>query len=157
MRARGGSNHTLEIVVAAMCLGSAACEGGTGGAAELSWKLRPASSALEDKFVDCESGQDGTGPVDAIRLHWDVDGDIGEDQWSCGDSHGVTGFALPSGSGLFWVEPLCEGGPATPASYIAPAVERRSVISGDTVSLGTIELVVQVSDCTLVECICAAN
>src|SRR4051794_6341000 len=47
------------------------CDTVSGGAVELSWKLRPASSSLEDKFVDCNSGHDGTGPVARIRLHWE--------------------------------------------------------------------------------------
>ena len=52
----------------------AACTQVDGGAVELSWKLRPASSSLPDKFVDCEPGLDGTSPVTRIRLDWEVIG-----------------------------------------------------------------------------------
>ena len=38
-------------------------------------------------------------------------------------------------------------GPATAASYIAPAAEQRRVIVGDTVSLGAVEIVVVVTSC----------
>ena len=37
---------------------------------------------------------------------------------------------------------------------IAPAPERRMVIAGDTVSLGAVELVLQVSSCNQQPCIC---
>ena len=40
-----------------LCLSVHGCEDVRRGAVELSWKLRPASSDLEDKFVDCDSGQ----------------------------------------------------------------------------------------------------
>jgi hypothetical protein len=141
---------------------STACGEVDGGAVELSWKLRPASSALEDKFVDCDSGQVGTGPVISMRLDWTVDvmvngqieQQVASEEWPCRDSHGVTGFVLPEGSALFSITPLCGFGPADEASYIAPAVEQRSVIVGDTVSLGAVELVVQVSDCSVQRCIC---
>src|SRR5262245_1773039 len=46
------------------------CDTVDGGAVELSWKLRPASSSLPDKFVECESGKDGTGVITKIRLEW---------------------------------------------------------------------------------------
>lgn len=147
--------------MATLCAG-AACGNVDGGAVELSWKFRPASSALEDKFVDCESGLDGTGRVTEVRLDWTVnvvvDGQIepqvASEQWPCGDSHGVTGFVLPEGSALFSIVPLCETGPADPASFVAPAVEERPVIVGDTVSLGAVQLIVQVSDCGVQPCIC---
>lgn len=141
---------------------SAACGNVDGGAAELSWKLRPASSAFEDKFVDCESDQIGTGPVTAIRLDWTVNVDVGGqiepqfdfEEWPCNDSHGVTGFVLPEGSALFSITPVCESGPANTSTFVAPAVEQRRVIVGDTVSLGAVELIVQVSDCGVQPCIC---
>lgn len=143
-------------------IGAGACENVDGGAAELSWALRPASSALEEPFVSCNSNEEGTGPITAIRLDWTVeivvDGmleqHVDSESWPCNDSYGVTGFVLPEGSALFSVSPLCEFGPADPASYIAPAVEQRRVIVGDTVNLGAIELIVQVSDCDVAPCIC---
>src|SRR5689334_12951978 len=131
-----------------LCLAVHGCDDVAGGAVELSWKLRPASSSDDDKFVDCDSGKSGTGPVRRIRLDWEVDGVRDFKSWLCSDNHGVTGFDLPApGEALLWVTPECEDGPALPATYIAPAPERRRVILGDTVSLGAVELVVAVSYC----------
>src|SRR4051794_39565575 len=70
MRANSRSNRS--VLVGILCA-LAACGDVDGGAVELSWKLRPASSALEDKFVNCRSDEDGTGTVTAIRLDWTVD------------------------------------------------------------------------------------
>ena len=130
---------------------------------ELSWKLRPASSDLPDKFVECTSGEIGTNPVTKMRLEWSVRTDddrvvFGTDEWPCDDSHGVTGFDLPAGTALLSVKPVCGEEPnefdALPASYIAPAAEQRRVSRGDTVSLGAVELVVVVSYCGDQSCIC---
>jgi hypothetical protein len=153
MRRKSGSNRAkagFVLALAVLC----GCENVDGGAAELSWRLRPASSSLEDKFVDCDSQKDGTNPVTAIRLEWVVEQQSASEEWPCNDSHGVTGFVLPPGSALFSVAPRCESGDANRASFVAPAVEQRTVIVGDTVNLGAIELVVQVSDCTVQACIC---
>ena len=126
-----------------------------GGAVELSWKLRPASSSLPDKFVGCTSGQAGTGPVTRIRLDWEVVGkSSGFASWRCDDNHGVTGFDLPEGDALLSVTPECVEGPANPAAFVAPPPEQRNVILGDTVSLGAVELVVEVSYCGQQPCIC---
>lgn len=149
---RNSRSNRYVLVIALIFVG--ACSGVEGGAVELSWKLRPASSNLENKFVDCNSGEAGTGPVTAIRLDWTVDQQTDHEQWPCGDSHGVTGFVLPVGSALFSISPVCGTVAADPASYIAPAVEQRDVILGDTVSLGAVELVVQVTDCDTQHCIC---
>jgi hypothetical protein len=139
------------------------CDKVDGGAVELSWKLRPASSDLPDKFVACRSGQVGTNPVTKMRLQWSVRTDDNElvqgtDEWPCDDSHGVTGFDLPPGTALLSVKPVCGVAPnefdAVPDSYIAPAAEQRRVNLGDTVSLGAVELVVVVSYCPDQSCIC---
>src|SRR5678815_3112983 len=151
MRRNSGSNRYV-VVIALIFVG--ACSGVDGGAVELSWKLRPASSVLQDKFVDCDSGEDGTGPVTAMRLEWTVDQQTDHEQWPCSDSHGVTGFVLPVGHALFSISPVCGDAAANSASYIAPAVEQRDVILGDTVSLGAMEVVVQVTDCSTQDCIC---
>jgi hypothetical protein len=131
-----------------------ACVPVDGGAVELSWKLRPASSSLPDKFVDCASGLEGTNPVTRIRLDWDVDGEQGSASWRCDDNHGVTGFDLPEGTALLSIAPECAEGLASSSTYTAPAPEKRRVISGDTVSLGAVELVLRVFYCTEQPCIC---
>ena len=133
---------------------ASACVPVDGGAVELSWKLRPASSDLPDKFVNCTSGLDGTNPVTRIRLNWDVEGQLGSASWRCDDNHGVTGFDLPEGDALLSVTPECVEGPANPAAFVAPPPEQRNVILGDTVSLGAVELVVEVSYCGQQPCIC---
>lgn len=127
------------------------CDTVSGGAVELSWKLRPASSSLEDKFVDCDSGKPGTRPVRDMVLHWRVATDDGVDEgfraWNCEFNHGVTGFDLAPGMAQLWVTPACANGDADPDTYIAPATVERSVNRGETVSLGAVELVVSVSEC----------
>lgn len=148
------SRRTRMMIATALCLAVHGCESVNGGAVELSWKLRPASSSLEDKFVDCASGKPGTNPVTHIRLDWDMGSTSGSDTWLCSDNHGVTGFDLPEGEALLSVTPMCGAEPALPASYIAPAPERRTVIRGDTVSLGAVELVLLVSYCDDQPCIC---
>jgi hypothetical protein len=178
MHDESGSNHPgrsarpvggrgawpTRVAAATLCLLVHGCDTVQGGAVELSWKLRPASSSLEDKFVDCDSGRDGTGPVTAIRLHWQVENDStdpagkeGSQAWSCDDNHGVTGFALAEGTANLWVTPECAAGTAASNTYIAPAIVQRSVIRGDTVSLGAVELVVSVTSCATAPCICGAE
>jgi len=139
-----------------LLLALGACVPVDGGAVELSWKLRPASSAMPDKFVECASGLDGTNPVERIRLSWDVEGTErdGSTSWRCDDNHGVTGFDLPEGPALLSIAPECAEGPASPAAYTAPPPEMRRVISGDTVSLGAVELILRVSYCGEQPCIC---
>jgi hypothetical protein len=141
-----------------LCLSVHGCENVQGGAVELSWKLRPASSSLEDKFVDCDSGREDTGPVAYIRLDWEVRGQQGFTRWECDDNHGTTGFDLPEGAALLRVTPEClegeEAQAARPDSYIAPAAEQRGVIPGDTISLGAVEIIVVVTDCRAQSCIC---
>lgn len=146
---------------------SCACDKVEGGAVELSWKLRPASSDSPDKFVDCKTGVkvDVEGrlvelEVDKIQLEWTVQTTdnrfiTGTDAWSCDDSHGVTGFDLPPGTALLSVKPIClNDSEPFPGSYIAPAAEQRRVNLGETISLGAVEVVVAVSYCDRQSCIC---
>ncbi|MDX2088384.1 MAG: hypothetical protein SFX73_11065 [Kofleriaceae bacterium] len=144
-----GSSGLLALLLAS-------CIDVDGGAVELSWKLRPSSSSLPDKFVDCDSRSrfPETGPVTRIRLDWEVGDRVGFESWRCDDNHGVTGFDLPEGPALLWVTPECLDGAADPRTYIAPAPEARRVILGDTVSLGAVEVVVNVSYCGQQPCIC---
>ena len=174
MRDESGSNHgcraagpvacAIRVAIVTLCLAVHGCDSVNGGAVELSWKLRPASSALSNKFVDCDPGSDEQGrrPVTQIRLNWQVSvGDTvkqGSRSWRCQDNHGATGFELPQGMADLSVTPEC--GPsgnvveAAPNTYIAPAILQRSVTLGDTVSLGAVELVVAVSSCSSQPCIC---
>jgi len=162
-RTRLGGQIARRFALTTACLLVHGCDTVDGGAVELSWALRPASSDLSDKFVNCKSDEPGTNPVTKIRLEWSVrtadDREVtGTDEWPCDDSHGVTGFDLPTGTALLSVKPVCGEQPnefdALPASYIAPAAEQRRVTLGDTVSLGAVELVVVVSYCGDQSCIC---
>jgi hypothetical protein len=131
-----------------LCLLVHGCDTGTGGAVELSWKLRPASSRLDQRFVTCDPGLPGAGIVDQIRLHWSVGGVDGSRAWDCNANHGATGFDLDEGLAQLWVTPECAGNvPAAGDTYTAPAIVERNVIRGETVSLGAVELVVAVSNC----------
>lgn len=148
-------------IATALCLAVHGCAEVDGGAVELSWKLRPASSSLADKFVDCDlAGDDGvrppgiTGSVTRIRLDWQVGERDGFASWPCDDNHGVTGFDLPEGDALLSVTPECGDVPASPDTYTAPAPVQRRVNLGDTVSLGAVELVLQVSYCGSQPCVC---
>lgn len=151
------ASATRMALATVLCLGVHGCEAVNGGAVELSWKLRPASGDIEDKFVSCDVGDpDVPGPqrVTHIRLDWEVGGQSGQDRWECEENHGVTGFDLPQGLALLSVTPECaEGRAASESSYIAPAAEQRRVIVGDTVGLGAVELVVVVANCNG-NCIC---
>ena len=128
------------------------CADVQGGAVELSWKLRAATGS-EETFIDtCTPRNAGT--IKNIRLDWDVDGVTGHRQWPCDDDHGVTGFQLPEGTALLWVSPVCASIDATPDTYTAPAPEQREVIAGETISLGGVELILEVQACPAAPCIC---
>jgi hypothetical protein len=151
----------IRLVV---CLAVHGCTSASGGAVELSWKLRTASGA-DQSFVDCDAtGKltdpngnlfEGTGPLTDIRLQWQVGDRSGSADFPCFDNHGVTTFEVPSGQAQLSVEPICANDvPASMQTFIAPAPDQRTVIVGDTVSLGAVEIVVQVSSCNLQACIC---
>jgi hypothetical protein len=152
------SSHTrvaalLRLGFVTVCLGVYGCNTVDGGAVELSWKLRPASGS-NDIFVNCDTGVVGANPVTRVRLDWQVGNTTGVATWSCTDYHGVTGFDLPPGTALLSVSPECSGGVAATNTYTSPAAEQRMVIAGNTVSLGAVELVVEVTRCDEQPCIC---
>ncbi|MGE0870314.1 MAG: hypothetical protein AB7P03_17240 [Kofleriaceae bacterium] len=150
VRARfAGSARLLAVTTAWLVL--LGCEPVDGGAVELSWKLRPAG-ASDERFLSCSPA--GTGRIERMRLDWVVGEVAGTDSWDCEDNAGVTGFDLPEGDALLSVVPMCAGGPAAPNTYTAPAPERRRVVTGDTVSMGAVELVLEVADCASQPCIC---
>jgi hypothetical protein len=153
----------LRVAIATLCLPVHACDLGSGGAVELSWSLRPASSAVTDKFVGCEDSHSPPAwAVEGIRLHWQVGDATCSRAWSCGNNHGATGFEIPPGIANLWLTPECALGPPTcddiqpaaPDTYIAPAIVQREVIRGEAVTLGAVELVVSVAACPNEPCIC---
>lgn len=147
----------LRAVVFALCLFVHGCADVNGGAVELSWKLRAATGSTAT-FLDCVIALSPTNQVvevAKIQLDWDVEGEIGSRSWPCDDDHGATKFELPEGQALLRVSPLCANDVAAhPNTYSAPAPERRNVIAGNTVSLGGVELLLEVSSCDLQPCIC---
>jgi hypothetical protein len=96
--------------------------------------------------------------VTRVRLDWQVGEITGFATWNCADEHGVTGFDLPPGSALLSVSPECGlGEEAATDTYTAPAPEQRTVITGDTVSLNAVEIVVEVAHCDTQPCICGSQ
>jgi hypothetical protein len=153
----------LRAVVFALCLAVHGCADVNGGAVEFSWKLR-AVTGSEATFLDCAIQLEPTKQrvqVARIQLEWDVEDrsghhEMGARSWACEDDHGVTKFELPEGVALLHVSPICENtGDVAPAStFKAPAPEQRNVIVGNTISLGGVELLLEVSSCDLQACIC---
>jgi hypothetical protein len=160
-------SHILRVARAQrllLCLAVHGCTGASGGAVELSWKLRPASGSTNDPnipgFLDCTIDDmhgvqiAGTHPVSYIRLEWQVGDKQGHSDFVCDTGGGVTGFDLPTGIATLSVVPLCgRDDPARANSYTAPAPEQRTVIAGDTISLGAVEMIVDVTSCAP-GCIC---
>lgn len=160
-----GVTNALRAFVTVLCLAvhATGCGNVDGGAVELSWKLRAASGS-DQTFLSCAvNNLAGTNAVTQIRLDWEVtvppgDVETGFRQWRCEDDHGVTEFELPEGKALLWVSPVCGNGDeeraATLDTYTAPAPEQRAVIAGNTISLGGVELLLEVSSCQQRPCIC---
>jgi hypothetical protein len=140
-------------VVFALCLGVHGCADVDGGAVELSWKLR-AKSGSEDTFLGCVITLAPTNQIVEVTGIELLNGEVGVRRWPCDDDHGVTKFELPEGSALLHVRPICANGVAQPGTYSAPAPEQRRVIVGNTISLGGVELLLEVSSCDLQPCIC---
>jgi hypothetical protein len=132
------------------------CANVDGGAVELSWKLRPASSDSDDKFVGCDDTYgDLHFAIAQMRLTWvSDDGTTGSRAWDCNDNHGVTKFEVPEGTALLSLAPECVDGPADPVTYVAPAPIERTVVTGDTVTLGALQLEVREAYCGDQPCIC---
>lgn len=147
----------LRAVVFALCLPVHGCTDVSGGAVEMSWKLRAATGSSKT-FLDCAITLAPTNQVvevARVQLDWDVDGETGSRSWPCDDDHGVTKFELPAGQALLRVSPICANDIVPePSTFRAPAPEQRNVIVGNTINLGGVELLLEVSSCDLQPCIC---
>ncbi len=162
MSASIASRWSERAFVTALLVSLGACTTIDGGAVELSWRLRPSSSGISDKFVGCTpdpSRFEDARPVARIRLDWEVAGQAsGFASWPCEDNHGVTGFDLAAGDAFLTVSPECDDRVADARTFIAPAPIERPVSMGHVVSLGAIELILNVSGCgsgaEQVPCIC---
>jgi hypothetical protein len=158
----------LRVAIATLCLPVHACDLGNGGAAELSWSLRPASSAVPQKFVGCDAQDSGGNPIRSIkqiRLHWQVGTASCSHAWPCEANHGATGFEIPQGIADLRLTLECgdpdpgdgacaEDDPAVPETYIAPAIVQREVVRGQAVTLGAVEVVVSSAACPGAPCTC---
>ena len=143
MRPSSQSHAVAWAIRALVCLSVHGCTTATGGAVELSWKLKGASGT-NTNFIDCGK----TGIPAEIRLAWTDDVGSGSAEWDCSLGQGVTGFALHPGQALLEVIPICASEvPAASDTYIAPAPEQRAVIAGDTISLNAVELVLRPTIC----------
>ena len=151
----------LRAVVFALCLAVHGCADVDGGAVELSWKLRATTGSTET-FLSCAIMLEPTNQqvqVAEIQLEWIVNTEQGMREglrsWPCDDDHGVTKFELPEGVAQLHVSPICTNGMVALANtFRAPAPEQRKVIVGNTISLGGVELLLEVSSCDLQPCIC---
>jgi hypothetical protein len=150
----------------------AGCKSVNGGAVDLSWRLKPQagfseSSQISDSFVDCNQQGKlsdsmgnpilGTGVVQltAIRLYWQVgdlsgqlDASTPYEDFQCSTENGVTSFEIPPGNALLYVAPVCDSGSgsaeADSCTYTAPAPVERTMVAGQTVQLGALEIVLDV-------------
>jgi hypothetical protein len=157
-----GQTSIRCLIASLVYLSVHGCTSVNGGAVELSWKLRPASGAT-DNFVDCDSDgrlvdskgnlYSNTGQLTTIRLHWEIDDVDSFTDFKCSASHGVTTFELHPGEAFLWVTPVCDDAgfvfDAVDNTFAAPAPQQRSVIAGNTIDLGAVELVLEVSSCVL--------
>jgi hypothetical protein len=164
----------LGQTVAMMWSCAVGCTSANGGAVDLSWRLKPAAgfsepSALGDSFVDCDNqgtltdsmgnSIQGVGKLTAIRLYWQVADQLGPadaslvryEDFECSTENGVTNFEIPPGSALLYVAPLCAGSgsagsnvEANSCAYTAPAPVERTMVAGQTVELGALEIVLDV-------------
>lgn len=141
------SANPALLVVAALCglLFSSSCVEVDGGAVELSWTLRTFSGEPIDT---CPAAR-----IDEVRICWEsvADGGPGGARtcrrgdyraFACDDSRGVTGFEIPAGRALVWIEPICaDGNPPDPDTYEVPAPIARTVETGEVVTLGALLIV----------------
>jgi hypothetical protein len=159
----------LGQTVAMMWSCAVGCTSASGGAVDLSWRLKPAPGFSEESmvgntFVDCDNNGNltdsmgnsikGVGQLTAIRLYWQVGDQLGPpdemdtQDFPCSTENGVTKFEIPVGNALLYVAPLCGSGSsmteASSCAYTAPAAVERTMVAGQTVELGALEIVVDV-------------
>ena len=90
-----------------------------------------------------------------IELDWRVNAVAGHATFRCSDGNGRTAFELPTGTATITIAPRCPGDtPADPSTYAAPAPVQRTVVQGQTISIGAVELIIDVAGCTQQPCIC---
>ena len=127
----------------------------SGGAAELSWSIRDSEG---DSVRSCSAAR-----IDQIRLCWQSVEDAGaatltcpparSDDFLCEDGTGVTGFEIPPGRSALFIIPICDPDeqgrriPAVEDSYEVPPPIVRTVEDGRVVTLNSLLLVVNRTNC----------
>jgi hypothetical protein len=150
MFARSG---VLWLALAILPVVSAvACIDVNGGAAELSWTLRDfEGQPISDGEHPCVLTNIGE-----IRLNWkavtDDGGDgamepDGTDKFRCLDNRGVTGFVIPAGRQMLWIEPICRSDAVMLGSYEVPPPIVRTIEDGTVTTLDAL-LIVADPECT---------
>lgn len=147
MFARGGILWLAIVQVVSVV----ACVDVNGGAAELSWTLRD----FEGKPISGDDPACTITNIGEVRLNWKAatsDGDdelIADDseEFPCIDNRGVTGFDIPPGRQMLWIEPICREEMAIIGKYEVPPPIVRTVEEGTVITLDAL-LIVADPDCT---------
>lgn len=126
---------------------------------ELSWTLRD----FDGEPTNCAEAR-----IDEVRICWESAADGGTSgtrscrrdsyrSFACADSRGVTGFEIPAGRTVVWIEPVCADGlPPDTDTYEVPAPIARTVETGEVVTLGALLVVADDSTepCPRSRCTC---
>jgi hypothetical protein len=146
---RGANPALIILAVLGSLLCSSSCVQVDGGAVELSWTLRD----FDGEPTSCIEAR-----IDEVRICWESIADGGSSgvrscrrgssrSFACAESRGVTGFEIPPGRAVVWIEPVCvDGLPPEPDTYEVPAPIARTVETGQVVTLGA--LLIQADDST---------
>jgi hypothetical protein len=155
-----GANRAIVIAAAlGGALLSSSCVQVDGGAVELSWTLRD----FDGEPTNCAEAR-----IDEVRICWQSVADGGTSgtrscrrdssrTFACVDSRGVTGFEIPPGRAVVWIEPVCaDGQPPETDTYEVPAPIARTVETGQVVTLGALLIVADDSTepCPRSRCTC---
>lgn len=142
------------FVGALFAVGLSGCVQIDGGAAELSWSIRDSEGRSVSTCSDVS--------IQKIRLCWQSVEEAGTETLTCPDTRaeefecvertGVTGFEIDPGRTALFIIPLCEPGdagiqPAVEESYVVPPPIVRTVEDGRVVTLNSLLLVVNRTNC----------
>jgi hypothetical protein len=152
-----------RLVAPLVCLAVHGCTQADGGAVELSWALR---STQDREITDCAAGR-----IREIELWWQTPAVLDVQGFPCEDSHGTTSFELPAGPVTLWVQPACEPSaepaceadattcrclvnPADSATFEAPPPLVRRVVTGETVTLDAVVMVIDADRICRLDLLC---
>ena len=152
--------RTVCIVgFAAGLLTAGGCVDVKGAAAELSWSIRTFSG---QPVQQCQDSR-----IDRIKLEWRSDDagtgtdpdqvlvSEGSEEFECEANRGVTDFEITPGRQLLWITPICDSqDEPAPETYRVPPPIARDVRNGEVVTLNSLLIVVQTTDCGSPPCTC---